>query len=135
MGQEQELEIQKVEVGDRTFNNLYLKSNLKRGIKGLDDGNYVIFEKMFPSGIPIKSKFENSEAYNCRVKYKGEECSFLLGERTNKLGQKTMTEHTDFESCGGVGDKVKITLNKVPVQNPVTGAEVLSQRLTFEKVE
>lgn len=111
------------------YKNLHLKSNLGKGQKGLDDGNHVIILKAnFAEGYENKKNEGTDKAYsffNCRVEYKGEEASFLLYDK----------EHEAFKNCGGVGDQVKITLNKVAKINPVTNVEMLLQELSFELVE
>lgn len=124
MNEEQKLEI--VENGE--FKNIHLKPKLNKGIKGIEDGNYVIVEKVFAEGYEKVMKEgtpDEYKFYNCKVKYQEEEASFLLYEN----------EHKFFAEQGGIGDKVKITLNKVAKINPKTNVEVLVPTLTFEKVE
>jgi len=124
MGEEQKLEI----VENGVFKNLHLKPKLNKGIKGLDDGNFVIVEKIFAEGYEKVMKEGTPDEYrfyNCKVNYLGEECSFLLYEN----------EHGKFAEQGGIGDKVKITLTKVTKVNPKTNVEMLVPTLSFEKVE
>ena len=123
--QEQKLTLVSKVVGDKTFYNLNLKSKPLKGIVGLENGNYIIVTKTkFAEGREIPSKFENSKLFSCLIEYDGKECSTVLNEK----------EHTLFKNAGGVGDKVKITLNKEPYVNPKTGVEMILNKLVFARV-
>lgn len=104
------------------YSNIDLKPKPLKGIKGLDNGNYVIVEKVYAEGRAVDTKYGIS--YACKVKYKGTEVSFWLKD----------FEHEKYKTCGGIGDKVKITLSKEPFVNKKTGVEMLLNKLKFEKV-
>lgn len=131
---EQDLEIK----ANGDFKNIYLKTRYNRDSKGdlvlkdgkkvvleqgLEDGNFVIVEKVFPTGMKIEKP--TYTFYSCKVKYKDDEVTFILYEN----------EHEQYLSCGGQGDKVKISLTKETVINKKTGAESLRDCLHFEKIE
>ncbi len=114
------------------------KFDLKDGKKvvlnqGLEDGNFVIVTKQFESGMLIKEGPIDAKThkptyvlYGVRVKYKDEEnVSFTLFEK----------DHEAFSKVGGIGDKIKIELNKEVYVNPNTGMEGISEKLTFSLVE
>jgi hypothetical protein len=109
-------------VNGKEYNNLNLKSKPLKGIVGLDSGNFVIFTKKYAEGRSIVSQY--GESFSCMVEYAGKEGTFFLKPR----------EHKDYAACGGVGDKVKISLNKEPWTNPKTGVEMILSNLSFEKV-
>lgn len=125
--EEQKLEIIENEKNGKVYKNLNLKSRLHKGIKGLDDGNYVIVEKQYAEGYEFVSpslkdgKGNPVVSYSCRAFYGGEDVSFWLSEK----------EHEMYKEAGGVGDNVKILLNKEPYVNPKTGAEMMLQKLAF----
>jgi len=117
---EQDLEIR--EAGE--YKNLDLKPNLKRGVKGIDNGNHIIITKnVYAEGMEKEGNY--GKYYICQVEYKGEDVGFLLSAK----------EHAPYKDCGGVGDKVKITLNKEEYTNPKSGIQMLIPRLSFELVE
>jgi len=124
-----EQEIKIVENGQ--YKNINLKSKLHKGIKGLEDGNHIIVEKVYAEGREYQSptlKDRNGDplmSYSCRVVYLDNEVSFWL----------SAFEHETYQALGGEGDKLKITLNKEPFVNPKTGAEMILQKLSFEAVE
>jgi hypothetical protein len=113
---EQELKV--VEVGK--YVNLNIKPKPLKGIKGLDNGNYVVVEKV----REVETKSDFGISHLCIVKYKGVECSFFLNEK----------EYPGYSAVGGIGDKVKITLTKEPYINKKTGVEQIANKLTFEGV-
>lgn len=119
MNEEQELNI--VEKG--SFKNLHLKPNVAKGIEGLEDGNFVIVEKVFAEGREVS--LPTHVFYSCGVRYKDEVVSIVLNPK----------EHDVYKTLGGAGDRVKITLKKEPYVNPMTGAEGIAKRLYFEQVE
>jgi len=116
MNEEQTLEI----VQNGEYKNINLKPKLNKGIAGLNDGNFIVVEKVFAEGYEVESKFGKS--YSCRAKYKGDEVSFWLNAK----------EHDVYKDLGGIGDSVKITLKKEAFVNPKTGVEMLIARLYFE---
>jgi hypothetical protein len=124
------------EVGITTsgkYNNLNLKSNVKKGIAGLDDGNWCVIKKVeYPEGKPFVKEFPRPDgsmqkrtSYICTAEYKGVRVSFFLNER----------EHEEFKNAGGIDDKVKVVLVEEKVTNRMTGMKTLVPRLHFEKVE
>ena len=117
MSEEQKLEI--VENGQ--YNNLNLKTNFAKKIKGIEDGNYIIVTKCFAEGREWQGKYGPS--YSCKVTYDDTECSFWLNQK----------EHEVFMDCGGIDDKVKITLKKETYV--LNNEERTKQVLYFEKVE
>jgi len=128
------MEEQKLEIKENgQYKNIELKSKLHKGIVGLDDGNYVIVEKVFTEGyefISERLKDANGDplkSYSCRVLYGEEntEVSFWLNAR----------EHKIYAELGGIGDKVKIILHKETMINPKTGTEMLINKLSFEAFE
>lgn len=107
---------------DKVYVNFNLKSKPLKGIQGIDPGNYIVVKKVFAEGKEFNGQFGKS--YSCRVEHNGVEGSFWLNEK----------EHAKFKDCGGIGDNVKISLNKEPFVNKKTGVEMIISRLTFEKV-
>lgn len=123
MGTEQKLEIQtNIGKDGKEYYNLNLKPKPLKNIKGLDDGNFIIVEKVFIEGYEIESKY--GKIYSCKVKYDNKEPTFILNEK----------EHAVYKNIGGIGDGVKITLNKRSVLNKMTGMEMIVPTLSFEKV-
>ncbi len=112
---EQKLDI--VQNGD--FKNIFFFSYIKNGAKGLDDGNFIVVEKVFADGREIDMK--TYMIYSCKVKYLEEEVTFVLNAR----------EHEEYKNLGGIGDKIKITLKKEPYINK-KGVEILAKNLYFE---
>ena len=131
MGEEQKIEI--TENGQ--YKNIGLRSNLKKGIKGIEDGNYIIVTKKFAEGKETRSMFEGVKGYNILVEYEGQDVSFFLNNKFRADGTQWFDEYDRFNACGGIGDKVKITLRKEPFVNQKTGIEMIKQVLEFEKVE
>lgn len=113
-----------------TVNGKYLNLQIKpkKGVGGLTNGNHIVVEKSFADGTPIPSTlYKNKDgspqvSFSCKVKYNGQDVSFFLNE----------AEHSKFAAIGGIGDKVKITLTKEPMVNPISGIEMLVPRLNFE---
>lgn len=120
------------------YKNIYPKTRYKRNGKnyviengqkvplflGLEDGNHTIVKKhKFVDGKKIEKP--TYTMYVCIVEYKGEEVSFILYEN----------DHEKYSSAGGVGDKVKISLKKETMVNPVNGQEQMIEKLYFDKVE
>lgn len=105
----------------KEYKNINLKSKPLKNIKGLDDGNSVTVEKVFAKGYEIESTY--GKIYSCKVKYKDDEVTFILNPK----------EHEVYESLGGIGDKVKITLHKKTIMNKKTGVEMIIPVLSFEK--
>lgn len=102
---EQELEIKKMSIKDKQgndINNLTLKTRVVKAtgevLQGLKVGNHIIVEKIFAEGY--KNDRGIYSFYSCKAKYKGVEVSFLLNEK----------EHESYKEAGGIGDKVKISL-------------------------
>lgn len=108
------------------YKNIQLKP--RKGVGGLTAGNFIVVEKRFAEGKAFPStQYKNKDgspqvSYACAVKYEGEDVGFWLNE----------AEHQLYAAIGGQGDKVKITLNKIPVVNPKSGVEMLIARLEFE---
>lgn len=111
------LEVINKTVGDKTYKNLDLKQ--------LQDGEFIIAEKVFAEGRPYDGKF--GKTFSCKVNYEGEEVTFWLREK--------YTEHQRFAECGGVGDKIKITAKEEKVINPKTKAKILVTKFYFDLVE
>jgi len=106
------------------YKNLDFKPNLKKGYKGLDNGNHIVITKNnFAEGMEKEGQY--GKFYVCQVEYKGEDVGFILNEK----------EHTLYKDCGGVGDKLTVTLNKVEYLNPVTNIQMLLNKLAFKLVE
>ena len=121
MSEEQNIEITQ----NGSYLNLDLKPKHNQGIKGLEAGNYVIVEKIYAEAYEIQPKNEGQKPfYSAKVKYKGQEPTFLLSQ----------AEHDQFKITGGIGDKVKITLSKESRINPKTNVEMLISVLNFERV-
>ncbi len=114
---EQTLEIK----ANGTFKNIELKPKLHKGIKGLDNGNHIIVEKIYKDGLEKDGQY--GKYYIMKVLYKDQEVSFFLSEK----------EHAEFSKHGDVGDKIKISLNKEPFVNKKTGVESLLNKLIFER--
>ena len=131
MNEEQKLEITE----NGSYKNIALRSNHTKGIKGIEDGNYIIVTKKFADGKECAEKFKGVKGYNCMVEYDGQDVSFFLNNKYYQDGTQFFDEYDRFAACGGIGDKIKITLKKEPYINNKTGAEGLKQSLYFEKVE
>lgn len=115
---EQKLEIK----SNGKFNNIDLKPKLHKGIKGLDNGNYIIVEKIYKDGLEKEGQY--GKYYIMKVLYQEQEVSFFLSEK----------EHAEFSSLGEIGDKIKISLKKEPFVNKKTGVESILNKLVFERV-
>ena len=116
---EQELEI----IKNGQYNNLHLKSKPMKGIKGIEEGNHIIVEKLYDTVMTKEGKYGPYSI--AQMKYKNTDCSTFL----------TSKEGADFDACGPAGIKVKITLTKEDFLNKMTGVEMKVQRLSFEKVD
>ena len=72
--------------------------------KDLDEGNYIIVEKVYAEGYERKSdKYKKADgspllSYSCKAIYLGEEVSFFLSE----------PEHDIYRELGGIGDTIKM---------------------------
>ena len=138
---ENELEI----VKNGEYNNLNLKTKFKRAqgnlvldaqgekqvfIEGIANDSSITVEKVMKEGYENISKTlkdynkDPLKSYSCKVKYKGEECSFWL----------SVDEHDIYKELGGIGDFVKITAEGRTSVNKKTGAKSEYQELVFEKV-
>lgn len=124
MGTEQKVSI----TANGKWNNINFKSDYKKGITGLDPGNFCYVTKSFAAGKPFVKEYPNPDgtktavtSYICGVEYEGTKCSFFLKGK----------EHDEFKDCGGIGDKVKVTLEEVPKVNG-KGQKVVYQVLHFE---
>lgn len=115
---EQDIQITK----NGEFNNLNLKPKLIKGIKGLEDGNHIVVEKIYKDAIEKTGTY--GKFYGCKVLYKGEQVSFILNPK----------EYAEFAAQGDIGDKVKITLKKEVKLNPKSGIEMIVSKLHFLKV-
>jgi len=94
--------------------------------QGLEVGNFVIVEKVFAEGRDVPSKNAGwSNSFTCKATYLGEEVSFWLKP----------VEHDQYKDCGGIGDKVKISLIEVEVPDKKTGKMNKYENLRFELVE
>lgn len=109
------------------YKNVLLKA--RKGVGGIEVGNYVIVEKTFVEGTPVVSKLytnartgEPSVSYSVRCVYTGEEISFWLNE----------AEHNAWKLTGGIGDKVKITMTEKTVLNKKTNVKMILPELKFE---
>jgi len=91
--------------------------------KGIEDGKFIIVEKTFADCKEVETKFGKS--YLAGVEYQGEKVSFWLKEFEAKA----------FNSCGGVGDKVRIRMEKKEKINPISGLPIIVQNLSFDLVE
>lgn len=120
---EQKLEVTTNESNGKTYYNLNLKENVKKGTKGIDDGNFIIVKKRFAEGMERNSQYGKS--YSCAVEYDGKQASFWLNER----------EHDVYKNVGGQDDLVRITLNEEKYINKKTGAKGLRAVLSFELVD
>jgi K+-transporting ATPase A subunit len=116
---EQDIEI----VKNGEYNNINLKPNFKKGVKGLAIDNHIIVEKTkYAEGREIKTKF--GSMYSCLVRYKDTDVSFICSDK----------EHASYVKAGGVGDKIKILMTKFTWTNRQTGMESSVPRLSFEVV-
>jgi hypothetical protein len=116
---------QKIEIttNEKGYKNINLKEKPLKGIKGIDDGNYIIVEKIFVEGKEFDNQY-GSKSYSCKVKYSGEDVTFWLSNK----------EHDKYKTCGGEGDKVKIGLTEEKYINRKTGGKALRGVLSFELV-
>jgi hypothetical protein len=115
---EQKLEIKT----NGNFKNIDLKPKLHKGIKGLDNGNHIVVEKIYKDGLEKDGQY--GKYYIIKALYLEQEVSFFLNEKENEA----------FSNVGTVGDKVKITLKKEDFVNKKTGVESRINKLFFEKV-
>lgn len=111
---------QKIDIKKNMGKNGKEYSNLD--LKTIEDGNYIIVEKMFPEGLKVEGKF--GPVYSIGVKYNDELCSFWLNPKQN----------TAYKECGEVGDKIKVTAREEKIINPKTKVKMLVMRYYFEKV-
>lgn len=99
-------------------------------LKGLEDGQYIIVEKVFAEGYKFESKKYTKKdgtptlSFSCKVKYDGKDVTFWLNE----------IPHNTYKVTGGIGDKVKITAKEEKRINPKTKVKTLVNVLHFEKV-
>lgn len=131
---EQKLEIKQSVKGDKVYNNLVLKPKFNKATQkeegGIQSGNHVIVEKVFVdggTGIESKLFFKKDGSpeisFACKVIYDGVEAAFFLNEK----------EHAAYASCGGIGDKIKISLTKETYFD-LKGTERIAKKLSFVKV-
>lgn len=113
------------------WKNISIRDNLKRGIKGIQDGNHIIVEKRFSEGNEnLSAIYKNkdgspSKSYSCGVVYKGQEVAFWLSEFL----------HNSYKEVGGEGDKVKISMKEEMSINKFSGVKEIKPVFSFEKVE
>lgn len=67
--------------------------------QGLVVGDSIVVEKLFPGGY--KTQYD----WSIKAKYQDKVCSFWI---------KREDEYLAFESCGGIGDKVRISAVSIP---------------------
>jgi hypothetical protein len=112
---EQNIDIKKNTGKDgKEYNNLYLKE--------IEDGNYIVVEKIFLEGLKRAGKF-GKPVYSVGVKYKDELCSCWMNDKV----------YPDYQATGVVGDRIKISAKEEKVVLK-TGVKILVMRYTFEKV-
>ena len=129
---EAKLEIYENTSNGKTYKNIALKSKLDKNTKavvmqGLEDGEFIIIEKgNFAEGRSVMSGVgQNGKPWNmfsCAVKYNGDDVSFILYDR----------DHEAYADCGGVGDKLKISLTEEKMVTPM--GKRLIDKLSFEIV-
>ena len=99
MAEEQKLEI----VPNGEYNNITLKTRVNKSTgqvsQGLTAGNYITVTKEGYDEARLIDK-GSYNLYSCNVEYDGEVVSFLLNRDD---------EGEDWNACGGIGDKIKIT--------------------------
>lgn len=130
---EQQLEIKE----NNGYKNITLKTKYKRDSKGnlelendnpivvdqgLEVGNHIVVEKTIVDGLKVAGRYGDS--YSCKADYAGQEISFWLNP----------IEHEQWASTGGVGDKVKISLEEVTKTNKKSGAKQIFNNLVFETI-
>lgn len=98
---EQDLDI--VTNGDYKNINLKTKINKATGdvVQGISVGNHIIVEKIFAEGREVN--MGTYKFYSCGVKYKDEDVTFTCSEK----------EHEAYAECGGIDDKVKISVEQI----------------------
>jgi hypothetical protein len=116
-----------IETTSKGYKNIHIKSRPKKGIKGLENGEFIVIEKLFPTGYKVETGFKNKDGtatfnYSCKAKYDGQEVSFFLNE----------AEHEVYSQLGGIGDKVKITA-KDEVYVMFNGSRGITTKLVFER--
>ena len=99
MAEEQKLEI----VQNGEYNNITLKTRVNKSTgqvsQGLTTGNFITVTKEdFDEAFEIDKG--TYKIYSCKADYLGTVISFILNRED---------EVADWNSCGGVGDRVKIT--------------------------
>ena len=122
MSEEQKLEI----TANGEYNNITLKTRVNKSTgqvsQGLTNGNFIIVTKEdFEEAFEIDKG--SYKIYSCKVDYLGTVVSFLLNRED---------EVAEWNSCGGVGDRVKITSTVVPYK--FKGESKTRLGLTFELV-
>ena len=90
---------------------------------GMPNDTFIIVEKTFAECKEIETKFGKS--YLAGAEYEGEKVSFWLNQYEAPL----------FNACGGVGDKVRIRMEKGEKINPKTGMKYMQQKLSFDLEE
>lgn len=91
----------------KEYNNLNLKTRVVNGkiLQGIDPDSTegIIVERTQLEGLKVVNPLYKKPSYSCMALYKGQEVSFFLTEK----------EHQEFVSCGGIGDKVRLTLDSM----------------------
>ena len=119
---EQKLEITTNQVRDKTYKNIDLRI--------LENNASITIEKKFLGlrevNVPARNGKEPYSFYSGQVNYDGEENVGM------SLSNKEVAD--SFEACGGIGDKIRITLNKEMYVDK-RGMDRVAKKFTFELVE
>ena len=79
-------------------NGQYKNINPKKD-PNFKDGDYFFATKVYAEGMEVNGKYGIS--YSIKLNYEDEEVSTFIKPY----------EHEEFKECGGVDDKIKVTLN------------------------
>lgn len=113
---EKEIKINETNIKGKIFYSINPKQDL-------DNGEYVVVEKMYMQSKMYKNKY-GGEGYLTNVKYKDKQVSFFMN-----LKQKEV-----FDNIAGIGDKVKIKVVEKTYTNPRTKVKIMYKDYEFEKI-
>ena len=102
------------------YKNIDLKSKPLKGIKGLEEGDHIIVEKLYDACKEHTGKF--GKFYTTAFKYKNETVGVIFNAK----------EREAFDGLGGANTRIKIIGTKNSFVNPKTGGETVFPGLMFE---
>jgi len=112
---------------ERANGKIVIKDN-KPVIKnvGIPDGQFIIVEKKTAEAYEIKQKNPDwKPSYSVRAMYKDTEVSFFING----------AEAKEWDAIGGIGDNIRVRMNKEEKINTQNGMTYVLQTLSFDLVE